>query len=85
MVSLRGASRKFRLTASVQVFGRRNDGLSTHSDGRKPAHHRKSVDLSIASSTLSNQQSIPASAVLVYSTDRDTIWRLLWIDEREQT
>jgi hypothetical protein len=40
-------------------------------------HHRKSVDLSIASSALSNQQSIPASAVLVYDTDRDTIWRLL--------
>jgi hypothetical protein len=52
---------------------------------QKPAHHRKPVDLSIASSTFSNQQSIPTSKVFVYSTDRDTIWRLLWIDEREQT
>jgi hypothetical protein len=24
------------MTGHVQVFGRRNDGLSTHSDGRRP-------------------------------------------------
>jgi hypothetical protein len=27
---------QYGTTASVQVFGRRNNGLSTHSDGRRP-------------------------------------------------